>query len=220
MSHLDDVIPTLMVSNSTLDRHVIDNNALAGTAHNSEVLGIVLAGGLSSRMKVDKSRLIANNMSNLDRAIHLLTSCGLNEVVISGHAPGQIPDTYQQGGPLSGILSVIVTKKPTAVLVIPIDMPLLDTHTLNTVLTQGIAQDSACCFDAHSLPIYLPITDQLVSFLTKEFSSERFSVHHKGPSFKHLLKHIGCHVITQPDSHRLSNANTPQQWQAIKPLIE
>lgn len=200
---------------------VISNNDLDDEHDNTfvNVLGIVLAGGQSSRMKVDKSTLHVNNVSNLERAINLLTSCGISEVVVSGNALGQIPDIYQKGGPLSGIFSVITSKKPTAVLIIPIDMPLLDTQTLNILLTQGIEQTSACCFQQHSLPIYLPVTEPLVSFLSREFLSERYTRYNKGPSFKHLLKHIGCHYIVQPHSNILSNANTPQQWQEIKQLI-
>jgi len=189
----------------------------------SSVIGIVLAGGKSSRMKVDKSTLCINKVSNLQRGINLLKSVGLDDVAVSGNAPGQICDIYKQGGPLSGILSVINVKnsdnssqKISAVLVIPVDMPLLDTQTLSLVLSQGIKHNSACCFDAHSLPIYLPITDQLIDFITNEFSSERFVKYDKGPSFRHLLKLIGCHTITPPHSNILTNANTPQQWQAIK----
>jgi molybdopterin-guanine dinucleotide biosynthesis protein A len=205
---------------------VISNNDFHDEHDNTfvNVLGIVLAGGQSSRMKVDKSTLRVNNVSNLERAINLLTSCGINEVVVSGNALGQIPDIYQKGGPLSGIFSVITSKMPTAVLVIPIDMPLLDTQTLNALLTQGqltqdVTQTSACCFEQHSLPIYLPVTELLISFLSREFLSERYTLYNKGPSFKHLLKHIGCLYIVQPHSSILSNVNTQQQWQDIKHLI-
>jgi len=216
MSRLTNKASSIMTANNCQDDDVVDSKT-------TNVIGIVLAGGQSSRMKVDKSTLCINKVSNLQRGINLLKSVGLDDVVVSGNAPGQIYDIYKRGGPLSGILSVIDAKsrdnssqKISAVLVIPVDMPLLDTQTLSLVLSQGIQHNSACCFDAHSLPIYLPITDQLIDFLTNEFSSDRFVKYNKGPSFRHLLKLIGCHTITPPQSTILSNANTPQQWQAIK----
>lgn len=177
-------------------------------------VGVVLAGGQSSRMHADKATLSINGVNNLERAVATLNNCSLSDIVISGNE--HIQDRHKNGGPLAGILSVIQDLKPenqsTALLVIPIDMPLLTPQLLNTLVEQGIKNNSACCYHSYNLPIYLPITDKLFNFLTDEFLSDRFTKYNKGPSFKHLLKYIGCHFMETPNTNLLVNANTPEQW--------
>lgn len=183
----------------------------------TSVIGVVLTGGQSSRMKTDKASLAIDGINNLDRAIKLLNNCALDNIVISGHH--HIKDSYPNGGPLSGILSVLLSLKPedktTGLLVIPVDMPLLTAQLLNKLIEQGKKHNSACCYDSYNLPIYLPITDKLINFLQNEFLSERFTQLNKGPSFKYLLKHIGCHSIKPINTDLLINANTPEQWDKI-----
>lgn len=182
-------------------------------------MGVVLVGGKSSRMKVDKSTLIIDGHTNLQRAQTLLTRCDVNDVVMSGKAVGQIPDHYIGGGPLAGILAVINAKQPAAILVIPVDMPLLTPDIINPLINHGQKLSLACCYQDHSLPIYLPVTDTLIDFLDDEFTSTRYRVHHKGPSFKHLLKHIGCEYLPTPQPQLLANANTPAQWNSVIQLL-
>lgn len=185
------------------------------------VIGVILAGGQSSRMNTDKAALSINGVKNLERAVELLNNCKLDDVVISGQ--NYIEDHYKNGGPLSGILSVIQELKSEnqkkAILVIPIDMPLLTPQLLNTLIEQGIKHNSACCYYSYNLPIYLPITEELFNFLNDEFLSPRFTKHNKGPSFKHLLKYIDCHFINTTNIDLLINANTPEQWNNILKVI-
>lgn len=198
---------------------------LSNSATN-DILGIVLAGGQSSRMKTNKATLCIDGVSNLERASQALNNCDVSNVVISGShiQEKHIKDRYPNGGPLAGIFSVLLTTKeskdkPSALLIIPVDMPLLTPRLLNTLIQQGIKNNTACCYKSHNLPIYLPVTDKLIEFLTNEFLSERFTKYNKGPSFKHLLKHISCEFITTPDVGMLANANTPEQWDKISQLI-
>ena len=75
------------------------------------------------------------------------------------------------------------------------------------------------CFYFHSFISYNLFISIIVFILTNEFLSERFTKYNKGPSFKHLLKHISCEFITTPDVGMLANANTPEQWDTISQLI-
>lgn len=181
--------------------------------------GVVLVGGKSSRMKVDKSTLTIDGQTNLQRAQSLLCCCDINEVVMSGKAVGQIPDHYIGGGPLAGILAVINAKRPSAILAIPVDMPLLTPQIINPLINHGQQLTRACCYQDYSLPIYLPVTDALIDFLNDEFTSPRYNIHHKGPSFKHLLKHIGCEYLPISQPQLLANANTPEQWNLVINLL-
>lgn len=191
------------------------------------ILGVVLAGGQSSRMNTDKATLCINGVSNLERALETLNNCDVNDVVVSGShiEEKHIKDLYPNGGPLSGIFSVLLTTKeskdkPSALLIMPVDMPLLTPKLLNTLIQQGINNNTACCYQSYNLPIYIPVTGKLTEFLTNEFLSERFTKYNKGPSFNHLLKHIGCQFITTSDVGLLANANTPEQWNNISQLVD
>lgn len=183
------------------------------------VLGILLNGGQSRRMQTDKGMLSINGLTNVDRMRALLSGCLVNDVMISGRHENSITDVYPQGGPLSGILSVILEKKPCAVVVVPIDMPLLTSNAINALITQGLAQQKACCYESYSLPVFIPVTDLLIDTLTGEFESDRYQQDGKGPSFRYLMSKIGCRYLPAVDSQELINTNTPQEWDdAVKRL--
>jgi len=190
------------------------------------ILGVVLAGGQSSRMNVDKATLEINGVSNLNRALDTLQKCLIDEVVVSGsHLQNKhIQDRYPNGGPLSGIFSVLLemnqTKQPLALLVVPVDMPLITPSLLNSLIENGLTENTACCYKSYNLPMFLPVTSLLLEFLTNEFLSERFTRYNKGPSFNHLLKHINCQFIEPLNADLLANANTPQQWHKINQLFD
>ena len=178
----------------------------------NNVLGILLNGGQSRRMQTDKGMLSVNGLTNVDRMSALLNSCLLDEVITSGQQKNSITDVYPQGGPLSGILSVILEKKPCAVVVAPIDMPLLTSSAIDALIIQGLAQQKACCYESYSLPVFIPVTDLLIDTLTTEFESARYQQDGKGPSFRYLMSKIGCHYLPAVDSQELINTNTPQEW--------
>ena len=77
----------------------------------TNVVGLVLAGGLSSRMGTDKSKLrfTHNDISLLHHATQLLHQVGLDTVLISGSEPQHIQDEFKGCGPLGGITSSIIT---------------------------------------------------------------------------------------------------------------
>lgn len=185
------------------------------------VLGILLNGGQSRRMQTDKGMLSINGLTNVDRMRALLNDCLVNDVITSGRHENSIADVYPQGGPLSGILSVILEKKPCAVVVVPIDMPLLTSSAINALITQGLAQQKACCYESYSLPVFIPVTDLLIDTLTGEFESDRYQQDGKGPSFRYLMSKIGCRYLPAVDSQELINTNTPQEWDdVVKRLVQ
>lgn len=185
----------------------------------TNVLGILLNGGQSRRMRTDKGMLSIDGLTNVDRMNALLSRCQVTEVITSGQQANSIADLYPQGGPLAGILSVIVKKRPSAVMVIPIDMPLLTPKAINALINQGLAHQKACCYESYSLPVFIPVTDLLIDTLTGEFESDRYQQDGKGPSFKYLMSKIGCHYLPAVDSQELINTNTPQEWDnAVKCL--
>jgi len=202
--------------------------AAINTSINSDCLGVVLAGGLSSRMGQDKAQLLRSNtstLSMLDFSKRLLTDSGINNIIVSGDNY-DVPDTIKQSGPVGGILSVLA-KFPQAksLLILPVDLPLMTASALTDLRVKGELSQKATYFDGHNIPLYLPNSGYLELFLANAFNSHTcksstFTSHHNenetkkgGPSIRALLKQVPHQAIQSSDANTLFNTNTPEQWQ-------
>ena len=173
-------------------------------------VGVVLAGGLSSRMGYDKASLMRKNQSMLDFSVDLLSQCSLNKIVVSGDKY-DIPDTVGELGPLGGIYSVLTALNPSSILVIPIDMPLMTLNLLKQLINVGQYENKACIYHQHPLPLYLPNNSTTLATLKGLLAS----VDKKGPSIKQFLQIIGFHSLIVESNAQLRNCNTPEQWQTV-----
>lgn len=177
-------------------------------------LGIVLAGGLSSRMGSDKAQLMRQKQKMLDFSEQQLRNTGLDDVIISGDKYG-VEDIYKNAGPLSGIYSVLKKHTCTAVLVLPVDLPLITVDGLKQLKSVGQMTQKACFYQNHSIPIYLPINSYTELFFNSAF--EHFSG--KGPSVRGMLKQVPHQAIPLQDERLLMNTNTPQEWQHAQHIL-
>ncbi|WNC71520.1 molybdenum cofactor guanylyltransferase [Thalassotalea psychrophila] len=184
-----------------------------------DCLGIILAGGQSSRMGENKAFLTLKNDTMLSHCQSLLQQCHLDKIEISGSNSGGIADLVVQGGPLAGIHSLIKKYQPRSVLVLPIDMPFITAQHLQELKLKGTLANKACHYTKCSLPAYIPVNALLSQFLDDEFSSPRFLASGKGPSFKQVFKLASSLSVDQFDRQVLVNTNTPDEWQQAKKLI-
>lgn len=210
-------------------------------------LGVVLAGGKSSRMGQDKASLQRDKQDMLSYSKSLLERAGSSQVIVSGGEHG-IDDLVANMGPLGGIQSIIRQFKPQALLILPVDLPLMTADTLAALKQAGELSQQACYFSDHYLPLYLPVNafvehffqqlatqplsqkaarPQSVSQLNAEkvVVSTQASTHTgksrklSGPSVRSLLNQIPHRVLTPKNSNCLFNINTPEQWQQAKHLL-
>ncbi len=177
-------------------------------------IGVVLAGGKSSRMGEDKALLkLSNGNTLLQQSIHILQRAGIEDVVISGDRDGGIADQISGLGPLSAIETVIHKTHAARLLIIPVDMPLLTTSLLKELLAQGDVENSIY-YKQHYLPLNLAVTMKTKKIIRHliEQPEKKFR------SLKNLLEKIPCKVLTykKQQSTALENINTPQQWQHIQ----
>jgi molybdopterin-guanine dinucleotide biosynthesis protein A len=192
-----------------------------------ECLGVVLAGGLSSRMGNDKAKLVRGNnspQSMLAFSKQTLTNSGINNIVVSGDHY-DIPDKVKKSGPVGGILSVLA-KYPNAksLLILPVDLPFMTAKALTDLRIKGELSQKATFFEGHSIPLYLPNSSYVELFLAQTFAYNLSNEHSqlnsdetkKGPSIKALLKNIPHQAIQVNDKAVLFNTNTPEQWQQAK----
>ncbi len=171
-----------------------------------DCLGVVLAGGLSSRMGQDKSQLsrlklnhqnkagnssASSEISMLDFSKQLLSDAGIKNIVVSGDNH-QIPDRVPHSGPVGGIYSVLAHYlanspehlQPKALLILPVDLPLMTASDLAKLRLKGELSQKATFFSdsqnqAHHIPLYLPNNAFLSLFLTQAFQREQLLASHK-----------------------------------------
>ena len=177
------------------------------------MLGVILAGGRSSRMGQDKSRLPINGQTLLQRQQGLLQQLGL-ATVISG--PDGIHDDFSDyPGPLAGIYSVIRQCPSDSWLFVPVDLPLLNAETLSKLI--HYPSDRGCCFEHHPLPLLLWNTDQLIPQLYDRLTQTGSDLSVR--AFANS-QDVGLLPLDGDDEKHLSNANDPQQWQTLLTQIQ
>ncbi|GLX77682.1 molybdenum cofactor guanylyltransferase [Thalassotalea insulae] len=176
-------------------------------------LGVVLAGGLSSRMGTDKALLTRKQDSLLAFSEKLLKQTGVAQVVVSGKQHG-IADEVEQLGPMGGIYTILNKYQPNALLILPVDLPLMDVNSLKQLKLAGELSQQPCYFRDNYLPLYLPITALVQEFFNHSFASlNTITKTGKGPSIRALLAGLPSKTLTPKNNLALFNANTPEQWQ-------
>jgi len=193
---------------------------------NNECLGVVLAGGLSSRMGQDKAKLLRNSTDMLNFSKQLLIDSGISNIVVSGDEY-DIPDKVKKSGPVGGIYSVLSSfPQAKSLLILPVDLPFMTKKSLTDLRIKGELSQKATYFEGHNIPLYLPNNAYTELFFSKIFSNDLLAISGKksekatkknGPSIKALLQQIPHQAIQCGDNKALFNTNTPEQWQqAIK----
>ena len=181
-----------------------------------KIAGVVLAGGLSSRMGQDKAQLSIKQGSLLTRSVELLRGASIDNVFVSGDYPDYdcIVDIYPQLGPLSGIHACVdrLSEYYDALFILPVDMPLLTKDECTFLiekfrgLTQGVYYQDA------RFPMILPINQPLKDYLSETLTSRD----KKQRSLYRLLTACKATPISYSTelAYRFENTNTPEQWKA------
>ena len=179
-----------------------------------KIAGIVLAGGLSSRMGQDKSQLVLAEQTLLTRTVDLLSTLGLTDVFVSGEYDGFkcIADINQTLGPIGGLHACVeyLYSDYDALFVLPIDMPLLGYEECSHLLKQFSEHSQGVFYGQATFPIIVPLTKQLREHLSEAITSP----HNKQRSLYRLFKSLNLQPINYQEelSFRFQNSNTPEEW--------
>ena len=110
----------------------------------NNITGIILAGGKSRRMGHDKTHIIVDGESLLDKSISFLENF-CNEIIISSNAgnlnfPGIkiVPDEITNLGPIGGIYSSLKVSQSNVNLFIAPDMPYLNEELIRFLLSNAV----------------------------------------------------------------------------------
>jgi len=176
----------------------------------NKLYGVILAGGKSSRMGQDKATLSINNQTMLERNTALLESIGVDKVIVSRNEDGYVCDIHPNSGPMSGIHSALnstkCVTKDNALIIIPIDMPLLDRELLIELVNCGKALYCALNFCDHQLPLFLPNT------LDNRDYAERVVKSESDRSIRRFLNIVNSARIKTKAINKLMNTNNIEQW--------
>jgi molybdopterin-guanine dinucleotide biosynthesis protein A len=187
--------------------------------------GLVLAGGQSRRMGRDKGAIewhgipqreyMANLLQPLCKQVFI--SCRAEQQYEIGNKNGILTDTFVDLGPFGALLSAFRAQPDHAWLVVACDLPLLNQHTLEYLLSVRCPHKIATTFrsPSHHLPeplitIWEPKAYAvLLSFLAQGYSCPR-----------KVLIHSDVHVVEAPMADALLNVNTPEELDGMRRRAE
>lgn len=194
----------------------------------AEPIGVILAGGKSSRMGRDKATLEIAGEPLLLRARKVLLAAGCSRVLLSG-APRPnwprdvIADLTPDAGPVGGIVSAVRSisanaASPLTLLFIPVDTPLLSPALLQGMIDSTHGYDG-CTIEDAPLPLALRSTKdvlkQCASILPDLLEGKSVSV-------RRFLQPLT--LVRQPQSDAikplLMNVNTPTEWESLNRELE
>ncbi len=179
-----------------------------------DTVGVLLAGGRSSRMGSNKALLPWCGRPLIEHMQSVLVAAGVGDLKISGELAGYagIPDLQAGLGPLGGLASVAATLADGELLVLPVDMPRITPALLRRLLATPL-QRPCRRFEGMVLPLRMRVdttTRQVLAGILAEANSSR--------SLRNLQARLGVEElpITSDEKRLLINCNTPQEWEAIQ----
>lgn len=171
--------------------------------------GVVLAGGSSSRMGVNKAELLYQGMPLVQWQVEKLRGIGLPEVLVSGYGEGMIPDDIPGKGPLGGLYSALRRASGQQCLVLPVDVPLIDTDTLEQLIRAHRGGITLLSYNGRPEPLIGVYDKSLAQFILP-------MLHQGSTSVWRLLDLVGCRTLpARGDGKIVANCNTPEEFAAI-----
>ncbi len=164
-------------------------------ADRSEITGIVLCGGRSSRMGTDKGLCLLRGRPLIEHAIDLLRPFCSAIILSAPHDAYSkfecrvVPDVYPGIGPLGGLYSSLCASVTNFNLVIACDMPMVPAGLISMLMNQVEDYDAV-------VPCYNGRIEPLCAFYNKKLS-EAFdhSVRNKKYKLQEIIQGLNVKLI-------------------------
>jgi molybdopterin-guanine dinucleotide biosynthesis protein A len=193
-------------------------------ANTPEVYGLVLAGGLSTRMGTDKGALQYHQKPQREHMFDLLEaltsvvflSCRADQADAFGTSFAVLPDTFTGLGPYGALLSAFREYPDKAWLVAACDLPMVGVGELSQLLHQrdphcvatafrneqsGLPEPLITIWEPRAYPI-------LLQFLSRGVSCPR-----------KVLINSQVHLIEPENPGALANINSPAEYEAARQAL-
>lgn len=197
---------------------------LANLANGPKVFGVVLAGGRSTRMGEDKSRLVVKGVPLWERQASLLKEVAVQEVLVSGSMSGPwagsslrvVQDDLPRIGPVAGIFSALRELPADFIVVVAVDMPCMDSGFLSSLLREAIRQGVGVVprVDGRWEPLAAVYTRSVLPLLKERIRLEKFGLREfvdEAVSFGFLA---GLQCSGEDTGDRFLNLNTQDDWRS------
>ena len=173
--------------------------------------GIVLNGGLSSRMGTSKGEMEFLGRPLIERSIDALLEAGASEVIIVGGKPfvantkdvRSVEDVYPGEGPLGGLITGLMNARMVQAVVLSNDLMSIDGSTIRRILDFS-----------HQADLAIPIAGAVPQVLTALWKVSCVKVLESAfksgsRSLKSVLTNLDVVEILELDDAKFVNANTP-----------
>jgi molybdenum cofactor guanylyltransferase len=185
------------------------------------IKGLILAGGLSTRMGVDKASLDYHGVPQyqyLNELLHpfveeVYISCR-SEQTFDVHIP-RIEDQYQDIGPLAGVLSAFKNDSTCAWWVIACDLPYVDADALSFLLSQrDITKEATFYYDPETL-----FPEPLLTIFEPSIYPELLKAYQSGlTSLNRILLNCKGKRVKPADVRIIRSLNTKEEAQGFKKI--
>jgi len=174
----------------------------------------ILCGGHSSRMGRDKSGLVFEGKTLLDRLVNrtehffdTVTLLGADKYLESGIR--QIPDAVADAGPLGGLLAALLDTNEDTIALLPVDLPLISDDTLLKISVKPDKKPDARIARSSSRvqPLLGLYRTHTAPVLHNYLNTGKRSV----MGFLDLIDHHTFDV----DEREITNINTPDQYKKL-----
>ena len=185
-----------------------------------ELFGLILAGGISSRMGKDKNLIYYKDQPHAQWTYQLLSPL-VNRCFFSISKSQNIPDfeyiidEKEDLGPISGLHSAFKAYPKKAFLVIANDLPFISIDLIKRLI---LSRDSTRFATAFKDPLKSFAEPLLCIWEPKSFDAIMDSIHQKKYSLVDIMSTMDVKEIPI-DSSLLYNANTAEESNAAKQII-
>jgi len=176
-------------------------------------LGVVLIGGASRRMGMDKASIEFNGMTLLQRAVDVLSEVFTSVVISGGERPPTevrvLPDLVPGLGPLGGLDTAYRAAAGKDVFLLAVDMPFVDAPTVRAIVEPHVA----------AMGVRVPVADGRRQPLCAVYGSGlgpvvRDRIEGKDRSMESLFGAVNVEEIEGFEDDVFTNVNTQDDLEA------
>ncbi|MCC6689913.1 MAG: molybdenum cofactor guanylyltransferase [Bacteroidia bacterium] len=190
-----------------------------------QITGIVLAGGLSTRMKSDKGLVELSGKKFIEHILDVLRAVPVDEIIIVANNPNYdrfgypvYKDIVPGCGPVGGIYTGLTFSDSPTNIILSCDIPFVTAELLHHLIAESKE-------NSITIPIHNKNSEPLCGIYKKEcvsvFADAVYKGHYKLQEIVTLLNTKQIDVTLQPyyTNLVLANINSPEELQNYKKLL-
>ena len=183
------------------------------------ITGVILAGGVSARMGVDKTLLTMGEKTFFEIICQFMQSLFTN-VLIAGNRSDLAqdlpcyPDRYP-GSALGGLYTGLLEAKTSMIFVASCDMPFPDREIVRRLLIYRSGYDAVVPKTPYGFePLFALYSKNCLDHMKWMLENKQYRIYDFYP--KVLAKYVGVDELPMNWRWALTNINTPKQYQIVK----